>query len=214
MDVKRMSRAAASLLLLLLLATPALAADPGAEQEFLDRLNRERVARGRAPLRMRDAATGVARDWSDHMARTGRLEHRPDLQRQFNQRVTRSWTKLGENVGVGGDVAGLHRAFMESPDHRVNILDRIYNQVGIGVTRDGGGRMWVTVNFFASPTAQDRLVEVRSATLNVRATPGGRVIGQASRGQRFRVLRSRDGWIEVDYEGRGGWVSASLVRRV
>ncbi|MGH2703523.1 MAG: CAP domain-containing protein [Actinomycetota bacterium] len=45
-----------------------------------------------------------------------------------------NWQALGENVGVGGDVEALHRAFMDSPGHRTNFLGD-YERVGIGRER-------------------------------------------------------------------------------
>ncbi len=73
----------------------------------------------------------------------------------LGRRVTR-WRVLGENVGFGGDVRSLHKAFMESPAHRDNILFDRYRHVGVGVKRSGG-LMWVTVVFEASKDPGTRL---------------------------------------------------------
>jgi uncharacterized protein YkwD len=67
---------------------------------------------------------------------------------QFYSRVT-SWSSLGENVGEGGGVGSLQNAFMHSPEHRANVLDKSYRYLGIGVTTRNG-RMWVTVQFESS----------------------------------------------------------------
>jgi uncharacterized protein YkwD len=67
---------------------------------------------------------------------------------QFYAWVTR-WSMLGENVGEGGGVKSLQRAFMRSPEHRANILDKSFKYVGVGVKKKNG-LMWVTVQFESS----------------------------------------------------------------
>jgi len=57
-----------------------------------------------------------------------------------------NWSYLGENVGYGPSAAALEVAFMNSPDHRANILDHDFTQVGIG-TVTVGGTVWVSVIF-------------------------------------------------------------------
>ena len=79
----------------------------------------------------------------------------PQSAESLGRRVTR-WRVLGENVGFGGDVRSLHKAFMESPAHRDNILFDRYRHVGVGVKRSGG-LMWVTVVFEASKDPGTRL---------------------------------------------------------
>jgi len=62
----------------------------------------------------------------------------------------RSWSRWGENVGVtSGTVRDVHKAFMHSPGHRANILNRSFRRVAIGAVRRDG-LLYVTV-FFYSP---------------------------------------------------------------
>jgi uncharacterized protein YkwD len=59
------------------------------------------------------------------------------------------WSTWGENVGVtGGTVASIQEAFMRSPGHRANILNRGFRRVAVGTYRDGNGYLWVTVFFY------------------------------------------------------------------
>ena len=67
---------------------------------------------------------------------------------QLKRRITGKWTLIGENVGVGGSVASLHTAFMNSPLHRANMMNANFKHVGVGVITEGD-RMWVTVIFSA-----------------------------------------------------------------
>ncbi len=119
-----------------------------AEVDFLRRLNTERASAGLAPLVRDSGLDGVARAWSAQMARENRLYHRPDLGPAV-QAVEPRWQRAGENVGYGGSVDSLHRAFMNSPGHRANVLGD-YNRVGVGVVVNGS-TIWVTFNFLKGP---------------------------------------------------------------
>jgi hypothetical protein len=127
----------------------AAPAPDAAEREFLTLLNTERTNAGLAPLTADPAIVPIAREWSTSMSNVNVLSHRPDLRAQMESRVTRDWRRIGENVGRGGDVNGLHVAFMNSPGHRANVLGD-YNRVGIAVVVNGN-TIWVTFNFLKGP---------------------------------------------------------------
>lgn len=118
---------------------PADAApDAELEQQLVQLVNRERSRRGLAPLRIAPELVRVARRHSAEMASQGRLHHNPHLAGQVSD-----WRKLGENVGRGGRITTIHRAFMDSPAHRRNVLDREWVEVGIAV-EVRGDVLWVT----------------------------------------------------------------------
>jgi uncharacterized protein YkwD len=113
------------------------------EQLLRSLINTERSAQGLAQLRMITKAVGVARKHTGNMAQQGSIYHNQNLARQM-RRVR--WSVLGENVGVGGDTAQLHQAFMDSPPHRQNVMSGEYERIGVG-SLASGGRVWVTVVF-------------------------------------------------------------------
>ena len=131
-------------------ATPAAAADAGLEAQFMTLLNTDRTTRGLAALATDPSLTSVARSWSDHLLGTGVLSHNSSL----TSSLPAGWRRYGENVGYGsGGAASLETAFMNSPEHRANILGD-YDRVGIGVDTRADGRIYVTVDFLqdgASP---------------------------------------------------------------
>lgn len=86
----------------------------------------------------------VAARHAAEMVERGAIFHNPSL----GQQVT-GWEVVGENVGVGPDVATLHQAFLDSPGHRANLLDSRFTEVGIGVVTSGD-RLWV-VEVFRKP---------------------------------------------------------------
>jgi len=126
-------------------AAPATAADSGAEAEFLSLINQERTSRGLGALGHRDDIVPVARNWTAKLIGDQALSHNPSLATL----MPGDWISIGENVGFGSTVGGLHTAFMNSSGHRANILGD-FHFAGIGVDRDARGRIWVTVNFMKS----------------------------------------------------------------
>lgn len=124
-------------------ATPAGAANTS-EHELRAYINEARSNRGARELGMRTFLVRAARRHSRLMANTGQLVHSTDLASYVGNR---SWRILGENIGYGPSMEVLHDAFMDSPPHRRNALNRRYGRVGVGMAVGDDGRIWVTVLF-------------------------------------------------------------------
>ena len=124
----------------LLAAAPPAAAQTSVEAAFVERINQTRARHGLPRLRVADGLGDYARSHSAAMSRQRTLFH------TSNFSVLCCWSSIAENVGVGDTVRSLHRAFMNSPHHRANILDRSKRAVGVGVVRSGG-KIWVTEIF-------------------------------------------------------------------
>lgn len=134
-----------STLLALAHPTAATAADSGAEGDFVARINAIRSSKGLGPLQVHGELRSVARSWTDQMVGNGGISHNPNLAGS----VSANWSKLGENVGVGGSVGSLMDAFVASPAHYKNIVDPAYNYIGVGVSYDANGRMYTTHDFMS-----------------------------------------------------------------
>ncbi|MBV8386145.1 MAG: CAP domain-containing protein [Acidimicrobiia bacterium] len=134
-------------------------ADPGSEEaQFVALTNQLRAQHGLSQLKSYGPLVSIARNWSARMAAAGSISHNMNLPNM----VSGPWTKLGENVGVGGAPDVIQQAFINSPHHYENLIDPVWNYVGIGVV-DSGGRVWVTVDFMQldsapSTTAAPRVV--------------------------------------------------------
>ena len=121
--------------------TASTASATTVESTFIAKLNYARASRDIPRLHTRAMLTKVAREQANRMAERNTLYHNPRLTSDVP-----NWRWVGENVGYGPDVITIHVAFMQSPGHRANILDRDYTQVGVGaVVRDG--RVWVAEVF-------------------------------------------------------------------
>jgi uncharacterized protein YkwD len=89
----------------------------------------------------------LARRHSIAMANKGYIYHTSNPASFYLKGVR--WSTWGENVGVtSGTIAGIQDAFMRSPDHRSNILNRSFHRVALGTYRDADGFLWVTVFFY------------------------------------------------------------------
>ena len=115
------------------------------EKGFARKINSARGNNDLTKLSLDPELSRAARKHTKEMVERNELYHTPSD--ALRNRVT-NWIVLGENVGVGGSVASLHEAFMNSPAHRDNVLHAAYRHVGIGVKKVGD-RMWVTIIFEA-----------------------------------------------------------------
>jgi hypothetical protein len=108
---------------------------------YLSMLNGERGRNGLPALAWSTDLAAVAQDWAGHMAATRQLLHNPSLTSQVS-----NWQAVGENVGEGPTIDDLDDAFWNSAEHRANILDGDYQQIGIGSARSAGV-IWIAVVF-------------------------------------------------------------------
>jgi uncharacterized protein YkwD len=216
-DAQRRLAAALTALLLTLAALvtgaatarPAAAATSTAEGSFTSMLNQERTSRGVARLATRSALVAVARTQAARMASSNRLYHNPRL-----ATAVHNFRWVGENVGYGPKVSVVHAAFMNSPGHRDNILDRDFTEIGIGVVvRDG--RIWVaqvfrkplTARSYASFTQTLRLASKGAAVQRVQQRLGLRATGYYGLATKRAVTRFQlaQGWHAQGKVGPKTW---------
>src|SRR3954471_19436137 len=141
-------------MLAMLLPLAASAAPAGADplaDRFLAKINALRASKGLGPVRPDAELTAFAQSWSDHMAAVDVLSHNPALADSPG-----SWTKAGENVGVGPDLDALFDAFVASPHHYANLVDPSFNLIGIGVSVTAKGNIYTTHDFEARSSAPPR----------------------------------------------------------
>jgi uncharacterized protein YkwD len=116
-------------------------------QELYYLVNNERAANGLGAVGWNDQLGGLAQSWSDHMAGTGDFSHQ-NLDALLQNPAYSGFSGLGENIihgGCGTSSAALHQAWMNSPDHRANILGN-YNAIGVGLACNGGD-LYATEDF-------------------------------------------------------------------
>lgn len=131
---------ASALFLLAGLSIPALGSASD-EQYFVNAINSERAAVGAPPLSVDGSLVAYARSHSQWMIANG-FKHSTNLGADLS-----GWSQLGENIGMGGNRESLHAQFMASSGHRANLLNPIYDKVGVGVVYSGDGVPYVTQIF-------------------------------------------------------------------
>jgi uncharacterized protein YkwD len=128
-------------------SAPAVAATGGPRSNMYRATNQTRTNHSVKKVDIHYRISKLVRRHSVAMARKGSLFHTGDPAGKYLDGI--NWRTWGENVGVtGGTVGGLERAFMDSPPHRANILNRAFHRVAIGTHRDADGLLWVTVFFY------------------------------------------------------------------
>src|SRR5207249_9505884 len=111
---------------------------------MLNLTNDSRTQHGRHPLKFDRRVSHYAQHHSGWMSRHG-LIHTRDVASKLRGVHWHTW---GENIGESPTtLEALQRAFMESPPHRHNLLNRAFDHVAIGVVHVRGV-YWVTVIFY------------------------------------------------------------------
>jgi uncharacterized protein YkwD len=141
----------ASFLLPAVLASPADARPDRFERALLRELNAVRAQHGLRPVRHRGRLARVASRHSGELLRTGRMSHVALDGRNASQRLRR-FTRgpVGEVIAWSSRRRTSGRAivhqWLNSPSHRVVLLDGRFGGVGIGARRGRRGLM-VTADF-------------------------------------------------------------------
>ncbi len=135
-----------------LTAFTALAPSPAhagttARARMYEATNNSRQNNGVRRVGIHYTISRLARRHSIAMANRGSIFHTTNPSSYYLRGV--NWSTWGENVGVtGGTITGMQSAFMNSPGHRSNILNRGFHRVAVGTYRDANGFLWVTVFFY------------------------------------------------------------------
>jgi hypothetical protein len=120
------------------------------ERYMLTLINHDRRAAGLDPLRLDGSLNASAERHSEWMlnrdifSHTGASGSQPENRmREAGYALQGNW-RTGENIalqsergasGLRDDVRDLHARLMQSPDHRANILNPAFHEIGIGLER-------------------------------------------------------------------------------
>jgi uncharacterized protein YkwD len=113
-------------------------------------VNRERVLRGIVPLIRNAALDGFAAEKALDMASRGYFGHTSPDGVTFEQRVhAAGWPNAyrAENIAFDIDEPSAHRAFMNSPPHFANVVDRNERRIGVAVVTVGTGETFYVEAF-------------------------------------------------------------------
>jgi uncharacterized protein YkwD len=116
-------------------ASAATAREVRSEARMINLINYARTHANRQALRYSAALTTIATRQAVAMSRRGTIFHTVNLGGALRNL---QWTLAGENVGMGASMELLHQAFMLSPEHRRNNLERGFHKIGVGVVWKNG----------------------------------------------------------------------------
>lgn len=121
------------------------------EQQVVDLVNAQRGKNGLPALTHNWELSRVARYKSQDMIDKNYFSHTSptygspfDMMKSFGI----SYTAAGENIAKGqNSPQSVMNAWMNSSGHRANILNKSYNQIGVGVAKDSRGNLYWTQMF-------------------------------------------------------------------
>ncbi|MET8489573.1 CAP domain-containing protein [Streptomyces tendae] len=126
-------------------APAAVSEQAVAQAQVLKLVNDERAKVGCSPVAANSALRELAEDFSEAMATQGFFDHTdPGGATPWDRAAAAGISGLGgENIARGqADAQAVMDAWMNSPDHRANILNCDFKTLGVGVHFGSGGPWW------------------------------------------------------------------------
>lgn len=121
------------------------------EQQVIELVNKERVARGLAPLKYDSQLGYVARVKSQDMVNSGYFSHTSPTYGspfQMMEKFGLRFSAAGENIAYGQRTAQeVMNSWMNSAGHRANILSQSFTHIGVGVAKASNGTLYWTQEF-------------------------------------------------------------------
>jgi uncharacterized protein YkwD len=196
-------------------ATARPAGATSTESVVTGKINSARASRGVHRLTTRGDLVEVARGQARRMAARNVLYHNPSLAQQVH-----NFRWVGENVGYGPSVALVHSAFMASPGHKANVLDRDYTEVGVGAVW-ANGRVWIAEVFrkplHSTTAGSSSFRSLHYGSTGTRVQRVQRRLGLRPTGwygsvtaAKVRAFQKRQGWRGNGRVGPGTWRALGL----
>ena len=166
---------------------PARADGPSDESSFVAQINGLRATKGLPALTVEAGLANKARAWAQTMADKNTIWHS-----SLSDGITADWHTLGENVGMGGTVDGLHIAFVNSPHHYDNLVDPTFTFIGVGVVRAPNGTLFVAEEFMSTRAPSVSLTQsVAAVAPAVKAPAIKKATKKAAPAKRKTKLKTR-----------------------
>lgn len=125
------------------------------ETKLFEQVNQEREKIKSPLLKLSVALSNLARKHSLDMAAQSRLSHLSSSGKSYQERLAEEkfyFADVGENIAFSDTFLAeyIHQGLMESPEHKKNILNPEFNQVGIGVVYKEDQGYYITQDFMKS----------------------------------------------------------------
>lgn len=133
--------------------------------KLLDQTNSQRLVNSDRPLTLNNKLESAAQAKANDMVNRNYWSHyTPDHNPPwvFVTAQDYSYSQLGENLAAGfANESAVVNAWLLSPEHRQNLLNPAFSNVGFGIARSanyssaGGGPMTIVVAFYGQPATND-----------------------------------------------------------
>lgn len=122
------------------------------EKSLFEMVNAARTQCGYPKLYWSSRLQSLSRQHSQDMAQQNAMTHLSSSGQSYTDRLSEAkliFMDHGENVAFSESyvVDFIHRSFMDSPEHKANILDARYNVIGIGIFFQENRGYYVTQDF-------------------------------------------------------------------
>jgi uncharacterized protein YkwD len=151
------------------------------EQQLLVLANQARRQAGEPSLTLDPGLTSAARTHAQAMLTAQQLSHQfdgePSLPQRLADRTILQLDREAENVALDYDARQGHEHLMLSAPHRANLLNPVYNVVGLGVVRSGD-RLYIVQDFghalpnYSPDELKDRIVKAVNQMRRQARQPG------------------------------------------
>ncbi|MBD3282280.1 MAG: hypothetical protein GF387_01595 [Candidatus Portnoybacteria bacterium] len=196
--------------------------------ELISLANQSRAERGLPPLEVNPKLSQAAKEKAYHMLQNQYFAHTSPTGISpwyWLQRIGYNYSTAGENLAKDfTDSIYVHKAWMNSPSHRSNILNNAYKEIGIAVVEGeiNGQRTVLAVQYFgktfekttSEPIAQkpiqkqpeqeepEILPEIAGEEIELLKgpkTPAAEEITQEARGVFTTIAEKSESWIQKAY---------------
>lgn len=146
------------------------------------RANGARSEQGVGPLWWDSALAKAALEHCQRMVHEGELAHRYGGEANVDERAAQAgahFSLIEENIAIGATPAEIHKGWMESPEHKQNLLNPDVDRVGIAVVASHGVLYAVAdyariVPVLTQPQVEAKVAElIRASGVDVVADPTG-----------------------------------------
>lgn len=191
------------------------AASDFSQATLLSATNEARATKGESALTVNDQLSQAAVAKANDMAAKNYWAHNsPDGKTpwSFISGAGYSYSVAGENLAYGfTDGSGVVKAWMNSPEHRANILNAAYQQVGFGVASVtnylGKGPAIIVVAEYAQPSTAVANIHFTVAQENVAGVSTNNE-PQVKTVSRLQVLAGQQAWVAY---GASALIGAALA---
>jgi uncharacterized protein YkwD len=138
-------------------------------QEVIEATNKVRTQNGEPTFKTNDALNAAANQKAQDMVKSGYWAHISPTGKtpwDFIKENGYFYSMAGENLARDFyDVSSMVSAWMASPNHRENILNKEFSEIGVGMAQGnvGGKETIFVVQMFATPTPGAQLAQTKPA---------------------------------------------------